>query len=109
MASLEARTVEEILREFFIDMKKELNIKAIAGVLYTKEFVGHDLRQEIERETTQSASNQLFLDHLIKNHTLETLSEFCDILEETAKSERLPRHKKWSDKLKLKLTKVSLH
>ena len=33
MASLEARTVEEILREFFVDMKRELNIKAIADVL----------------------------------------------------------------------------
>ena len=109
MASLEARTVEEILREFYIDVKKELNIKAIADILYTKEFIGLDLKQEIERETTQSASNQLFLDHLIKNHTLETLSEFCHILEETAKSQRLPHHKKWSNKLKLKLTKVSLH
>ena len=108
MASLEDRTVEEILREFFTDMKRELNVKAIADVLYTKEFIGHDLRKEIERETTRSASNQLFLNHLIENHTPETLLEFCHILEETAKSESLPHHRKWSNTLKLKLTKVSL-
>ena len=101
--------VEEILREFFIDIKRDLNLKAISGVLFTKRFIGYDLMQDIDREATPNLSNQLFLDHLIRNGTLETLSMFCDVLEETSESHLLPHHRAWSNKLKQKLTKVSLH
>ena len=102
-------TVEEIIREFYVDVKKELNIKAIVDVLYAKRIVYFDLMRDIEREATSNIGNQLFLDHLIKNGTLETLTRFCDVLEETAESELLPHHKYWSEKLKRKLTTVSRH
>ena len=101
--------VEEILQEFFIDIKRELNIKTISGVLFTKKFIGYDLMQDIDREATPNLSNQLFLDHLIRNGTLETLRRFCEVLEETAESHLLPHHRAWSNKLKRKLTKVSRH
>ena len=102
-------TVEEIIREFYVDIKKELNIKAIVDVLYARRIVDFDLMRDIEREATSSIGNQLFLDHLIRNGTLETLTRFCHALEETARSEILPHHRYWSEKLKRKLTTVSRH
>ena len=101
--------IEEILQEFFTDIKRELNMKAISGVLFTKKLIGYDLMQDIDREATPNLSNQLFLDHLIRNGTLETLSMLCDVLEETSESHLLPHHRAWSNKLKQKLTKVSRH
>ena len=101
-------SVEEIVQEFFSDMKRELNIKNIAGVLYTKKLIDHSLKQSINRAAIVSEdANELLLDHLIRNGTLETLSSFCDVLEETSKSNSLSHHRDWSNKLKQKLTKVS--
>ena len=101
-------SVEGIIREFYVDMKRELNVKAIAGMLFAKEVVDFFFMEAIERETHQQASNKIFLDHLMKTGTLETLRRFCNILEDSAESEKLPRHRDWSSKLKLKLNKVSV-
>ena len=102
-------TVEEIIREFYIEMKKELNLKVIADVLYARGLIDHGLKQTIDREVmTQAAANGLFLDHLIGNGTLDTLRMFCEVLK-TAESHLLPHHRDWSNKLKQKLTKVSRH
>ena len=100
-------SVEEVMREFFIDMKKELNIKRIADVLYAKGLIDFDLKKNIDREASQVDANELLLEHLIRNGTLETLRRFCEVLEETSQSHLLPHHKAWSNKLKQKLTKVS--
>ena len=100
-------SVEEIVREFFIDMKKELNTKRIADVLYAKGLIDYDLKKKIDVEANQVDANELLLDHLIRNGTLETLRRFCEVLEETANSQSLPHHRVWSNKLKQKLTKVS--
>ena len=103
-------SVEEVVREFFIDMKKELNTKHIADVLYAKGLIDYNLKKNIDREANQDVdTNELLLGHLIKNGTLETLRRFCDVLEETAKSHSLPHHRAWSSKLKQKLPKVSRH
>ena len=103
-------SVEEVVREFFIDMKKELNAKLIADVLYTKGLIDYNLKKSIGREANQDVdANELLLDHLIRNGTLETLRRFCEVLEETAESHSLPHHIAWSNKLKGKLTKVSRH
>ena len=99
-------SVEEVMREFFIDMKKELNTKRISDVLYTKGLIDFDLKINIDREANQVDANQLLLEHLIRNGTLETLRRFCEVLEETSQSHLLPHHKAWSNKLKQKLTKV---
>ena len=103
-------SVEEIVREFFSDMKKELNTKRIADVLYAKGLIDYNLKKKIDREANQDVdANELLLDHLIRNGTLETLRRFCEVLEETANSHSLPHHRAWSNKLKQKLTKVSRH
>ena len=103
-------SVEEIIREFFIDMKKELNTKRIADVLYAKGLIDHDLKKTIDREANQDVdANELLLSHLITNGTLETMRRFCEVLEETAESHLLPHHRTWSNKLKQKLTEVSRH
>ena len=103
-------SVEEVVREFFIDMKKELNTKRIADVLYSKGLIDYNLKKSIDREANQDVdANELLLDHLIRNGTLETLRRFCEVLEETANSHPLPHHREWSNKLKQKLTKVSRH
>ena len=47
-------TVEDIIREFYVDMRRELNMKAIAGVLYAKKIIYFDLMRDIEREATSS-------------------------------------------------------
>ena len=101
--------VEEVMREFFIDMKKELNTKRISDALYAKGLIDFDLKKNIDREANQVDANELLLEHLIRNGTLETLRKFCEILEETAQSHLLPHHRAWSNKLKQKLTKVSRH
>ena len=105
-------SVEEIVREFFIDMKKELNIKRIADVLYARGLIDCYLMERIpfDREASQDVdANGIFLNHLIRNGTLETLRRFCEVLEETSKSHLLPHHRAWSEKLKQKLTEVSRH
>ena len=103
-------SVEKVVREFFSDMKKELNIKRIADVLYAKGLIDFDLKSRINREANQDVdANELFLDHLIRNGTLETLRRFCEVLEETAQSYSLPHHRAWSIKLKQKLTQVSMN
>ena len=102
-------SVEEIVREFFSDMKKELNTKRISDVLFAKGLIDFDLKKNIDREANQVDANELLLSHLIRNGTLETLRRFCEVLEETAKSHSLPHHKAWSNKLKQKLTKVGCH
>ena len=74
-------SVEEIVQEFFSDMKKELNIKRIADVLYSKRLIDHYLKKKIDREAIQDVdANELFLDHLIRNGALETLRRFCEVL-----------------------------
>ena len=35
-------SVEEVVREFFSDMKKELNTKRIADVLFVKRLIDYD-------------------------------------------------------------------
>ena len=101
-------SVEKVVQEFFSDMKRELNIKAIASALYTKKLIAHSLKQNINREAIASKdANELLLDHLIRNCNLETFSRFCDVLEETAESNSLPHHRDWSNKLKQKLTEIS--
>ena len=103
-------SVKEVFREFFSDMKKELNIKSIADILYAKGLIYYDLKRNIDREANQDVdANELLLDHLIRNGTLETLRRFCEVLEETSESHSLPHHRAWSNKLKQKLTKVSRH
>ena len=102
-------SVEEVVRDFFIDMKKELNTKRTADVLYAKGLIDYNLKKSIDREANQDDANELLLDHLIRNGTLETLRRFCEVLEETAQSHLLPHHREWSNKLKRKLTEVSRH
>ena len=46
-------SVEEIMREFYSDMKKELNTKHIADVLYTKGLIDFDLKEKIDLEAIQ--------------------------------------------------------
>ena len=102
-------SVEEVMREFFIDMKKELNTKCVSDVLYVKRMIYFDLKKNIDREANQADANELLLEHLIRNGTLDTLRRFCEVLKETAESHSLPHHRAWSNKLKQKLTKVSRH
>ena len=79
-------SVEEVMREFFIDMKKELNTKCVSDVLYVKRMIYFDLKKNIDREANQADANELLLEHLIRNGTLETLRRFCEVLKETAES-----------------------
>ena len=102
-------SVEDIVREFYIEMKRELNLKGVADVLYARRLIDLRLKETIDRKEMTQDANELFLDHLIRNGTLETLRRFCEVLEETANSHLLPHHRAWSNKLKQKLTKVSRH
>ena len=102
-------SVEEIVREFYIEMRNEMNLKVIADVLYARGLIDHGLKETIDRKEVKQVANEQFLDHLIRNGTLETLRRFCEVLEETANSQSLPHHRAWSNKLKQKLTKVSRH
>ena len=113
MASLGGRpctSIETILRKFFPDLKRELNSEVIADSLYAGYVIDLTLKQEIEREAekkghTRSANDRL-LCHLIQHGTSETLTRFCDVLEETGKSKSLPHHTKWSKELRVSLREV---
>ena len=99
--------VEEIVQEFYSDMKRDLNIADIVDLMFEKHFIDHQFKRYLERERQQhgpTKANQVLLDYLIEKGTLETLERFCDILEESSK--RLPRHKEWADKLRQQLSKV---
>ena len=82
-------------------MKRDLNIADTVDLMFEKRFIDHHFKRNLERETQQhgpTKANQVLLDYLIENGTLETMERYCDILEESSK--RLPRHKEWLDKLK---------
>ena len=100
--------VEEIVQEFYPDMKRDLNIVDIVNLMFEKRFIDpHHFKRNLERETQQhgpTEANQVLLDYLIEKGTLKTMEMFCNILEEN--SNRLPRHKKWADKLRRQLSKV---
>ena len=100
--------VEEILQESYADMGKELNIKAIADDLFSANFITHELMLKIREEPAIGiGGNGLFLDHLIANGTVETVTRFSGLLQETGQSKCLPRHTHWSAKLKQRLDEVS--
>ena len=101
--------VEEIVQEFYTDMKRDLNIVDIVDLMFEKRFIDHQFKRNLEREAQQhgpTKANQVLLDYLIENGTLEMLERFCDILEESSK--RLPRHKKWADELRRQQSKVRM-
>ena len=102
-------SVQKIVQEFYIEMTEELDLKTIAYVLYARGLIDLGLKQTIDRKERTQVANDQFLEHLIRNGTLETLRSFCEVLEETANSHSLPHHREWSNKLKQKLTKVSRH
>ena len=84
--------VEEIVQEFYTDMKRDLNT---VNLMFEKRFIDHHFKRNLGREAQQhgpTKANQVLLDYLIEKGTLETLERFCDILEESLN--RLPRHKK---------------
>ena len=103
--------LEDILRECYVDLKRDLNIEKAADLLFARGIIDYRLKIELgcvsEKRGHGSDANELFLQHLIQNGTLEDFKRFCDVLEESGVSELLPRHTSWAENLKKKLSEVS--
>ena len=72
--------VEEIVQDFYSDMKRDPNI---VDLMFEKRFIYHQFKRNLERETQQhcpTKANQVLLDYLIEKGTLKTLERFCDTL-----------------------------
>ena len=70
--------VEEIVQEFYSDMKRDLNIVDTVDLMFEKRFIDHQFKRNLERETQQhgpTKANQVLLDYLIEKGTLETLKK----------------------------------
>ena len=61
--------VEEIVQEFYSDMKRDLNTVDIVDLMFEKRFIDHQFKRNLEREKQQhgpTKANQVLLDYLIE-------------------------------------------